>query len=51
MTYINCKKLITSGNYEKVQMSNMLDVFLLRNRITQVQYNELMDLIESTSSN
>lgn len=46
MTYKNAKKIIQSGNYNKGVMSDMLDTFLLRNRITQEQYNELMGLME-----
>ncbi|MFV0517259.1 MAG: hypothetical protein ACK5MV_07675 [Aminipila sp.] len=45
MTYNLCKMLITKGNYEKVDMTQKLDVFLLNNRITEVQYNELVGLM------
>jgi hypothetical protein len=45
MTYTLCKKLITSGNYEKDDMLNKLDVFLLNDRINDAQYNELVTLI------
>ena len=44
MTYRNCKrKLIRNwlGRYEKKDMLNKLDVFLLNDRITQLEYEEL----------
>lgn len=47
MTYKNCKKVIESGNYDYESMCNMLDTFLLRKRINQAQYDELMDLMDS----
>ena len=46
MTYKNCKKIIQSGNYSKEDMLNKLDVFLLRNRITKEQYDELVSMME-----
>ena len=45
MTYKVCKRLIQNGNYEKEDMLIKLDVFLLNDRITQEQYNELIGLI------
>lgn len=47
MTYKNCKTLIESGNYEYESMCNMLDTFLLRKRINEDQYNELMDMMDA----
>lgn len=47
MIYTLCKKLIESGNYEYESMLNKLDVFLLGNRITQEQYEELTELLEN----
>ncbi len=47
MTYSLCKKLIAKGNYDKADMLNKLDVFLLANRITQDEYKELTTLINS----
>ena len=35
MTYARLKKLITKGAYEKEDMLNKLDVFLMANRITR----------------
>lgn len=46
MTYTYCKKVIANGTYgTKEEMLNKLDVFLLNNRITQDQYNELVGLL------
>lgn len=47
MTYHLCKLLIKNGNYQKDDMLNKLDVFLLNNRITQEQYNELVELMSN----
>lgn len=43
--YNVCKKMILNGNYEKEDMMNKLDIYLLKNRITEEQYTELIDLI------
>lgn len=43
MTYQICKKLIEAGKING--LADKLDVFLLNNRITDQQYNELMKLI------
>lgn len=45
MTYTVCKRLIEGGNYDKADMSLKLDIFLLHNRITQEQYEELIGLM------
>lgn len=45
MTYIYCKKLITNGGYDKDKMQLNLDIFLLNNRITQAEYEELTALL------
>lgn len=45
MTYLRTKKLIEAGNYVREDMLNKLDVFLLGNRITQEQYDELVKLM------
>lgn len=47
MTYGYCKKIITSGRYEKEEMMDRLDVFLLAGRITNEQYKELVAMMES----
>lgn len=46
MTYKNCKKLIEAGRYEYEDMMNKLDVFLLGDRITQAQYEELVKMMD-----
>lgn len=45
LTYISCKKVIESGNYIKEDMLQKLDVFLLKNRITTEQYEELVGMM------
>lgn len=45
MTYARLKKLIENGVYDKESMLNKLDVFLMANRITEEQYNELVGMI------
>lgn len=48
MTYTYCKKVILNGTYgTKEEMQVKLDVFLLANRIDEVQYNELKDLLDN----
>ncbi len=47
MTYALCKKLIANGNYTKSELLGKLDVFLLAGRITEQEYKELTDLINS----
>lgn len=49
MTYIYCKKVIENGTYGTDEdMMIKLDVFLLNNRITQEQYNELVELLKAS---
>ena len=46
MTYIYCKKVIQNGTYgTKEEMQIKLDVFLLNNRITQENYDELTSML------
>ncbi|WP_332648909.1 hypothetical protein [Lysinibacillus sp. 54212] len=48
MTYTYCKKVIANGTFgTKEEMLVKLDVFLLNNRITQEQYNELTGLVNA----
>lgn len=50
MTYTYCKKVIENGRYgTKEEMMIKLDVFLLNNRITQDQYNELVSLLNAAA--
>lgn len=44
-TYENLKKLIALGRKTKEQILNMMDVFLMNDRITSEQYNELVGLL------
>ena len=39
------EKLIERGAYEKEDMLNKLDVFLMANRITEEQYQELVGMM------
>lgn len=50
LTYRNCKKLISNGKYEKEDMLNKLDVFLLGNRISQSEYEELVKMMNEKES-
>lgn len=46
MTYIYCKRVIQNGTYgTKEEMQIKLDVFLLNNRITQENYDELTAML------
>lgn len=45
MTYQRCKAIIANGDYAKEDMLTKLDVFLLANRITTEQYNELVQIM------
>lgn len=50
MTYNTCKKVIinqkNSGTLDISAMMDKLDVFLLNNRISDEEYNELVKLME-----
>ena len=50
MIYTLLKRMITTGNYEKEDMQNKLDIFFAVNRITEEQYLELTELINSQSA-
>jgi len=48
MTYKLCKIIIKNKTYiSKEEMLIKLDVFILNNRITQEQYNELVNLLNA----
>lgn len=48
LTYIVCKKVIENRTYgTKEDFQAKLDVFLLGNRISTDEYNELISLLES----
>lgn len=45
-TFDLCKRVIENKTYKTVEdMQMKLDVFLLNNRITQVEYDELLALL------
>ena len=50
MIYTLLKRMIVTGNYEKDDMQNKLNVFFAVNQITQEQYLELTNLINSKSA-
>lgn len=45
ITYQNIKKLIEKGRYTYDDMLSKMDVFLLNDRITEAEYNELKTAI------
>ena len=47
MIYTLLKRMITTNNYQKDDMQNKLDIFFAVNRITEEQYLELTELINS----
>ena len=44
--YNICKKIILNGNYDKEYISKKLDIFLLKNKLTLEEYQELISLIK-----
>lgn len=51
MTYSACKKVIQNGTYgTKEDMQTKLDIFLLNNRLSQPQYEELTALLAGEES-
>jgi len=47
-TYILCKTVIERKTYKsKEEMMTKLDIFLLNDRISQRQYNELVELLNA----
>lgn len=51
MTYGYIKKIIARGGYDKEDIQDKLDVFLLAGRITNEQYKELVAEIEGENNN
>ena len=45
MIYTLLKRMITTGNYEKENMQNKLNIFYAVNQLTDEQYLELTELI------
>lgn len=46
MIYKLLKTKIEKGNYDKEDLLKKMDVYLLRNRITAEQYEELVQMME-----
>lgn len=46
MIYKRLKTKIERGTYDKDDLLKKMDLYLLRNRITEEQYNELFELME-----
>lgn len=44
------KRVIASGSFDKDDLKGKLDVYLLYSRITQAQYEELIQLIDGGSA-
>ncbi len=47
MTFDRLKKLIENGKYNKEDLLNKMDIFLLCNRITNENYQELLKMMEA----
>ena len=47
MTFGYCKKIIAGGRYDKADMLDKLDIFLLAGRITDEEYKELVGMMET----
>lgn len=47
MTFERLKKLIENGKYNKEDLLNKMDIFLLCNRITNENYQELLKMMEA----
>jgi len=45
-TYLNMKKIIAIGKKNKEELATILDIFLINNRITKDEYNELLALTQ-----
>lgn len=46
MIYKMLKAKIENGTYDKEDLLKKMDVYLLKNRITEEQYHELYELME-----
>ena len=44
--YNICKKITLNGNYDKEDISKKLDIFLLKNKLTLEEYQELISIIK-----
>ncbi len=43
--YLSCKSLIISKNYDLEDMNKKLDMYLKKNKITKIQYDELKNML------
>ncbi|MFR1801086.1 MAG: hypothetical protein ACLSWS_03435 [Faecalispora jeddahensis] len=50
MTYKLLKRVIDSGNYDRADIQNKMDVFLTFDRITQDEYAELQITMGGTNN-
>ena len=50
MTYKLLKRIISRGNYDKESMMQKLDVFLIADRITTEEYQELVEMMNASDS-
>lgn len=50
MTYKLLKRIIDGGNYDRDDVQNKMDVFLMFDRITQDQYAELQLAMGGTNN-
>ena len=48
MTYGLIKKVIAKGNYDKDELMDKLDVFLLAGRITEEKYKEIAEMMKDS---
>lgn len=47
-TYKNAKKVIENKTYESIEiMKENLDIFLMGNRISSIEYQELVSMLEA----
>ena len=48
MTYLSCKRVIENKTYKSIEDIQLkLHIFLLNDRLTQVEYEELIQLLNS----
>lgn len=45
--YSILKKIILNGNYEQEDLKGKLDIFLIRDKLSNSEYQELCDLMEA----
>lgn len=45
MLYKNLVSMVTRGTYDRESLMGKLDIYLLNNRLTEVQYQEIISLM------